>query len=57
MGIAGSGRKTLSQLATYIAIETEILFVNPREWEEEMESTLKLVGIDTKMNVLFLNDV
>ncbi|CAD8115295.1 unnamed protein product [Paramecium sonneborni] len=56
VGVGGSGRKSLAQLASFIAFQNETLQVDSRNWIEELQKVMKMGGIDQKEFVFMYSD-
>lgn len=48
VGIGGSGRTSLSKLSTFIALSNEPIQLDQRNWTEELQKLLRIVGVDQK---------
>lgn len=55
VGVGGSGRKSLTTLSTFIATY-ELMQVDAKNWVEELQKLLKLVGLEQKPVVFLFSD-
>ena len=56
VGVGGSGRKSLTNLATFIAHQCEPNLLEGNVWQEDLQNVLKLAGVDPKPVVLIITD-
>lgn len=51
IGVGGSGRKSLATLSSYISFRNEIFLIDQKNWVDELQKLMKLIGFDTKETV------
>jgi dynein heavy chain len=55
VGIGGSGRKSLACLSCFIA-QYSLIQVDSKNWIEELQKLLKIVGLENKYVVFIFSD-
>ena len=55
VGVGGSGRKSLTTLSTFISTY-ELMQVDAKNWIEELQKMLKIVGLEQKPVVFLFSD-
>ena len=55
VGIGGSGKRSLSSLATFIAFSSEPAYVE-NNWQEDIQNAIKFAGLELRPVALVLTD-
>lgn len=56
IGMGGSGRTSLAKLANYIVFNTPVYFIDPRQWDDQLLTIMKDVGIESNTVTIIFND-
>ena len=56
LGVGGSGRKSLTQIGSFIALQNETYLLDQREYYEELQKLMRVVGLDSKATAFIFSD-